>query len=155
MSTRGIQELEKSKAPFEVVQYDHLEKGAAFAAQAVGFDLAQTIKTLVVAVDSGRYVLVLMPGDRQVSMKKVAGACNAKRAAMADTQTAQRLTGYLIGGISPFGAKKKLPVIMEATLQNHAEVMINAGQRGTMIKITPGDIIRMLNPTTTDLVLES
>lgn len=155
MSTRGIQELKKKKARFDVVQYNHMEKGAAFAAQAVGYDLAQTIKTLVVAVDNDRYVLVLMPGDRQVSMKKVAGACNAKRAAMADADTAQRLTGYLIGGISPFGTKKKLPVLLETSLQNHSEVMINAGQRGTMIKISPGDIIRLLRPVTADLVLDS
>jgi Cys-tRNA(Pro)/Cys-tRNA(Cys) deacylase len=153
MSTKGILELKKNKVSFDVVRYDHQEKGAVFAAQAVGYDLAQTIKTLVMAFDDNRYALVLMPGDRQVSMKKVAAAFNAKKAAMADTNTAQRLTGYLIGGISPFGAKKKLPVLMETTLQKHSEVMINAGQRGTMIRIDPGDIIRLLKPDIADLVL--
>jgi Cys-tRNA(Pro)/Cys-tRNA(Cys) deacylase len=78
-------------------------------------------------------------------MKKIAKACGAKRAAMADQASAARVTGYLVGGISPFGTKKRLPVVMEAALQNYREVMINAGQRGTMVKLAPADIVRSLN----------
>lgn len=151
MSTRGIQFLNQKKIPFEVVKYDHAEKGAAFASQAVGFPLARTVKTLVVALDGKRHTLVLMPGDSQLSMKKVAAACNAKRAAMADTETAERLTGYLVGGISPFGTRKRLPAIMHAALQNYQAVMINAGQRGVMVKLAPAEIVKALGAGLADL----
>jgi Cys-tRNA(Pro)/Cys-tRNA(Cys) deacylase len=151
MTTRGIQFLKKKRIDHQVVKYDHREKGAEFAAKAVDYPLARTIKTLVVTLDGSRCILVLMPGNRQVSMKKVAQACHAKRAAMADTETAQRLTGYLVGGISPFGGKKRLPAIMDSSLQAHEEVMINAGQRGIMIKMAPGDIIAALNSEIADL----
>ena len=151
MTTRGIQFLKQNRIDHQMVKYDHEAKGAEFAARAVDFPLSQTIKTLVVTLDSNRFSLVLAPGDCQLSMKKVAKACNAKRAAMADTATAQRLTGYQVGGISPFGTKKRLKVVMDASLQAHQEVMINAGQRGIMIKIAPVDIVRTLKADIAEL----
>jgi Cys-tRNA(Pro)/Cys-tRNA(Cys) deacylase len=154
MPTRGIQFLKQRRIPFEVIKYVHSEKGAEFAARAVGFPLAQTIKTLVVALDGRAHVLALLPGDRQLSLKNLAEACGAKRAAMADTATAERLTGYQVGGISPFGTQKKLPVVMENTLQRHAQVMINAGRRGVMVKLTPADIVEAIDAALADLVQE-
>jgi len=154
MTTRGIQFLKSKKILYQVIKYNHEAKGAEFAAQAVGFPLDQTVKTLVVALDDNAFALVLMPGDRQLSMKKIAAACGAKRAAMADTVTAQRLTGYLVGGISPFGTQKHLPVVMEACLQGYDEVMINAGRRGIMVKISPKDIVAVMNAKIVDLVQE-
>ncbi len=151
MTTRGIQFLKQKRIAHEVIKYDHQEKGARFAAQAAGFPLSQTIKTLVVSLDANQYTLVLMPGDSELSMKKIAKTCGAKRAAMADQASATRVTGYLVGGISPFGTKKRLPVIMESALQHYREVMINAGQRGTMVKLAPVDIIRALNATVADV----
>ena len=154
MTTRGIKFLNSRKIKHDVVRYEHAAKGAEFAAQAVGFPLSRTVKTLVVALDNGAFVLVMMPGDRQLSMKKIAAACDAKRAAMADTATAQRLTGYLVGGISPFGTQKRMPAYMEIGLKNHPDVMINAGQRGIMVKMAPDDIVQALNAKTADLVQE-
>jgi Cys-tRNA(Pro)/Cys-tRNA(Cys) deacylase len=154
MTTRGIQFLKSKQIRYTVVKYDHAAKGAEFAAQAVGFPLARTVKTLVVALDDNTFALVLMPGDRQLSLKKIAAACGAKRAAMADTASAQRLTGYLVGGISPFGTQKRLPVVMEASLEVLAEVMINAGRRGIMVKMAPADIIAVLDAKIVDLVQE-
>ena len=151
MTTRGIQYLKNNRIAHQVVKYDHEEKGAEFAARAVDFPLAQTIKTLVVALDNNRFTLVLAPGDRQLSMKKVARACKAKRAAMADTTTAQRITGYQVGGISPFGSKKPLSAVMDASLTSHQKVMINAGQRGIMVKMLPGDIMMTLKAEIADL----
>jgi len=144
MSTRAIAFLKQKKIPFEVLKYDHLEKGAAFAAQATGFALERTVKTLVVDTQPKGYHLALMAGDRQLSLKKMAKACAVKRAAMADTSTAERLTGYLVGGISPFGTRQRLPVIMETSILKHAEVAINAGQRGTMLVMAPVDILNAL-----------
>jgi Cys-tRNA(Pro)/Cys-tRNA(Cys) deacylase len=151
MSTRALHFLKQNHVPHEVVTYNHQEKGAEFAAMAVGFPLARTIKTLVVELDGRSFVLALMPGDRQLSLKKIAAACNAKRAAMAEIADAERLTGYLVGGISPFGTQKPFKVIMEAALKAHPEVMINAGRRGTMIKMKPGDIIETLKARLADI----
>ncbi len=151
MTTRGIQFLKKKGVSHEVVKYDHKEKGAEFAAQAAGFPLAQTIKTLVVALGNNRWVLVLMPGDRQLSLKKVAKACGSKRANMADIAAAQRLTGYTVGGISPFGTQKRLETVMDQSLPTYDQVMINAGQRGIMVKLSPKDMVECLGSVTADL----
>ena len=145
MSTRAIQYLRQKKIGFEVVKYDHEEKGAAFAARASGFPLQRTVKTLVVDLGRNQYTLVLMPGDRRLSMKRLARVLAVKRAAMADTRTAERLTGYLVGGISPFGTRQKLPVIMEESILKFDDILVNAGQRGTMLKISPQVIPKVLD----------
>ena len=145
MSTRAISYLKRKKVPFEVLEYEHGEKGAEFAARATGFPLAQTVKTLVVESARKSYCLVLMPGDRRLDFKQLAQALNVKRTAMVDTATAERLTGYRVGGISPFGIKQRLPVIMETDIQRHAEVLINAGRRGMMLKMSPRDVMGALN----------
>ena len=145
MSTRAIQYLRQKKIGFEVVKYDHEEKGAAFAARASGFPLQRTVKTLVVDLGRNQYTLVLMPGDRRLSMKRLARVLAVKRAAMADTRTTERLTGYLVGGISPFGTRLKLPVIMEESILKFDDILVNAGQRGTMLKISPQVIPKVLD----------
>ena len=151
MTTRGIQYLKKHRISHSVIKYDHQEKGAEFAARAVDFSLSRTIKTLVVALDHRRYALALMPGDRQLSLKKMAAACDGKKAVMADVATAQRLTGYIVGGISPFGTRKPLPAVMDRSLQYAQEVMINAGCRGVMLKMSSSDIVRLLDLRLADL----
>lgn len=143
MSTRAIRYLEQKKVPFEIVKYEHEEKGAEFAARASGYPLERTVKTLVVDLGDGQYRLVLMPGNSQLSMKRLAKFCGVKRAAMADTRTAERITGYMVGGISPLGTKLNLGVVMEKSILKSEEILINAGQRGIMLKIAP-EIIRAL-----------
>jgi len=145
MSTRAITYLKQKGIPFEAVTYDHQEKGAEFAARATGFPLEQTVKTLVVELECKKYCLVLMPGNRQLNLKYLAKIFAAKRTAMVDTATAERLTGYLVGGISPFGTKQRLPVVMEKSIQDYDEILINAGQRGMMLKMTPEDIVNGLD----------
>lgn len=140
MSTRAIKALTKHEISFDVVTYEHLEKGAAFAAQAIGFDLAKTVKTLVVEISGQKPVLALLPGDRQLSVKKLAKVCGVKKAAMADVATAERITGYKVGGVSPFGIEPPLAVVMEAKILDHSKIAINAGQRGTMLIMAPADI---------------
>lgn len=145
MSTRAIQYLNKKGINFKVVEYEHHEKGAEFAANAIGFSLERTIKTLVVDLGNKKYSLALIPGDKQLSLKQLAKVCNVKRAAMVDTAAAERLTGYLVGGISPFGTKRKLPAVMEESLLKFDNVAINAGQRGVMLIMTPMDIVKVLD----------
>lgn len=144
MSTRAIQFLEQRKISFEIVTYAHEAKGAEFAAEATGYPLEMTVKTLVVELGQRQFTLVLMPGNKKLSMKRLAKTCGHKRAAMADTKSAERLTGYLVGGISPFGIRQKLPVVMDAGIAKYEKILINAGQRGKMILMSPADLQQTL-----------
>lgn len=144
--TRATQFLERLGIAHEVVLYDHERKGAEFAAQATGFPLDRTIKTLVAAVD-GHFVMALLPGDRQLSPKLLARHFGAKKADMADPAMAERLTGYHVGGISPFGTARPLPAVMEEALMAADLVMINGGQRGVMVKMRPDHIVTALKCT--------
>jgi Cys-tRNA(Pro)/Cys-tRNA(Cys) deacylase len=144
LSTRAISYLQKKKIPYEIVKYEHEEKGAEFAAKATGYPLERTVKTLVVELDRKDYCLALLPGHRQLDLKKLASFLGIKRTAMVDSKTAERLTGYLVGGISPFGTQQRLGAVMENSILNHEEVLINAGQRGVMLKMAPGDIVAAL-----------
>ena len=140
VSTRAISYLKNKKVPFAVVQYEHEVKGAEYAAWATGYPLERTVKTLVVELDRKSHCLALLPGHMEIYFKKLALVCGAKRTALADIQTAERLTGYLVGGISPFGTKQRLWTVMERSILDSEEVLINAGQRGVMLKMAPGDI---------------
>jgi len=142
MPTRGARFLRQRGVPFELRRYDHAEKGAMFAAQAIGFPLEQTVKTLVVELSSDEEILVLMPGDAEVDVKRLAKELNVKRASMADQHTAERMTGYLIGGISPFGTKKPMRVVIDEGLLRYPQVAVNAGGRGVMAVLNPQDIVR-------------
>ena len=143
MATRAVQFLKQKAVEFALVEYAHEEKGAVFAAEAIGFAIEKTVKTLVVEVGKGGFMLVLMPGHRELSMKKVAAACGAKRAAMARPEEAERLTGYKVGGISPFGTRKRMPAVMERELLKFETVAINAGQRGLMLIMNPATICEL------------
>jgi Cys-tRNA(Pro)/Cys-tRNA(Cys) deacylase len=149
--TPAIQFLSAKDIPFEVVEYEHLEKGAQFASQAIGMPVEQTIKTLVVELSQKGYLVVLVPGSKSVSFKKLAKSRGVKRAAMVRTDMAERLTGYLVGGISPFGTKKPLEVVMDAGLLGFDKVAINAGKRGVMLIMNPEDIVWATEATLIDL----
>lgn len=145
MSTRAISYLKKKQISYEVVKYGHYEKGAEFAASAAGYPLEHTVKTLVVELDRKSYCLALMPGHRELDLKKLASLLGVKRTAIVDINTAERLTGYLVGGISPFSTQQRLETVMESSILNSGEILINAGQRGVMVKMAPGDIVNVLD----------
>ncbi len=151
MSTRAIAYLKKKEIHYEVVKYEHHEKGAEFAARATGYPLERTIKTLVVELDRKSYCLALLPGHRELDLKKLASSLGIKRTAMVDIKTAERLTGYLVGGISPFGTQQQLGTVMENSILSNGEVLINAGQRGMMLKMAPGDIVKALGCRVTSI----
>jgi Cys-tRNA(Pro)/Cys-tRNA(Cys) deacylase len=153
-ASRAVTFLKRRGVDFDVVTYDHQEKGAAAAAEATGFPLSDTVKTLVAEVAGTGPVLALMPGDRELSLKLLAKAFSGKRAAMTDPAAAERLTGYLVGGISPFGVRKALPAAMEAGLLNRDRVLINGGGRGLMLRMTPGDIAAALDCRIVPLIRE-
>lgn len=144
MATRAISYLKKRNIPFDLVTYEHVQKGAEFAARATGYPLELTVKTLVVETDRKQFCLALLPGNKELSLKKLAAVIGAKRAAMVDVKTAERLTGYLVGGISPFGTRQRLATVMEAGIAKKSEILINAGRRGMMLKMAPRDIVDAL-----------
>ena len=141
MSTPALRFLSQKGIYFEVIEYEHEEKGAVFASKAMAFPVERTIKTLVVDLGRKGYVMVLMPGDKNIDLKSLAAAYSVKRAAMADTSTAERLTGYLVGGISPFETRQDLPVAMEGSLLGFDKVAVNAGKRGLMAIMDPKDLL--------------
>jgi Cys-tRNA(Pro)/Cys-tRNA(Cys) deacylase len=145
MPTRAIQILKKAQLPFEVFTYEHKEKGAVFASQAIGFPLEKTVKTLIADLGGQRYVAALLPGNTQLDFKKLARFFHTKNASLASTTIAERLTGYLVGGISPFGLKQPLESVIDSTIMNYETVVINGGRRGVMLKMAPGDILAALN----------
>jgi Cys-tRNA(Pro)/Cys-tRNA(Cys) deacylase len=112
------------------------------AAQALGVDPARLLKTLMAR--AGEIVCVLAPSDRDVSLKALAAVAGAKDAAMLAPAEAERVTGYHVGGISPFGQKRKAPVFVEQTALSHPSVLVNGGRRGLQIEIAPADLVRLL-----------
>ncbi|MDR7126175.1 aminoacyl-tRNA deacylase [Pseudotabrizicola sp. 4114] len=121
------------------------------AARALGLDPALTLKTLMVEVD-GKPACCVIPSDRQLSMKRVAAAFGGKTAAMMLPAKAERLTGYRVGGISPFGQKRPVPTVIEATSCTAEKVWINAGARGLLLGITPQAALRALAARSADLM---
>lgn len=138
--TRAVQLLKELGISFVVAEYEHVEKGALFASEAIEMPGEQTIKTLVVEFGTNEYFVVLMPGSKIVPFKKLAKTRGVKKAGMVDPATAERLTGYQVGGISPFGMKQHLRVIIDAGLLAFDKVAINGGRRGLMLVMSPADI---------------
>lgn len=138
-TTRATQALSKLGAAFTLHTYDYdadAESIGLQAAEALGIAPKRMLKTLMAEVD-GKPVCVVVPSDKEVSMKKLAAAFRGKSAKMMRPADAERMTGYHVGGISPFGQKKRVPVAMEQAALSETSVYLNGGQRGLQIEIAP------------------
>ena len=138
-STRATQALSKLGAAFTLHSYDYDPDAASIglqAAAALGIAPQRMLKTLMAEVD-GKPVCAVVPSDREVSMKKLAAAFAGKSAKMMRPADAERITGYHVGGISPFGQKKRVPVALEQAALAETTVYLNGGQRGLQIEIAP------------------
>ncbi|HWU99520.1 MAG TPA: Cys-tRNA(Pro) deacylase [Devosia sp.] len=120
------------------------------AAEALGLEPGQTFKTLMLEVD-GKPVCAVVPSDREASLKKVAGVFAGKSAQMMKVPAAERLTGYKVGGIGPFGQKRKVPTAFDETIELYDRIYINAGQRGLLLSIAPADAVRVAEGKVADL----
>lgn len=138
--------LRKIGVQFSEHLYDYQRKGSDVAAEQMGVDLHLVVKTLVMQDDEGRPFIVLMHGDMEVSLKELARQTGAKSVQPCEVRDAQRFTGYLVGGISPFGTKRSLPVYVEETILELPRLYINGGQRGFILEMAPGELARALNP---------
>ena len=120
------------------------------AAEALGLEPGQTFKTLMLEVD-GKPVCAVVPSDREASLKKVAGVFAGKSAQMMKVPAAERLTGYKVGGIGPFGQKRKVPTAFDETIELYDRIYVNAGQRGLLLSIAPADAVRVAEGKVADL----
>lgn len=143
-TTRATQDLKKAGIPFETYAYTYQpgsERIGLQAAEALGEPAARVLKTLMAELD-GKPVIVVIPSDRELSLKRLAAALKGKAARMLPPADAERITGYHVGGISPFGQKRRLPVLIEEAALSEPYVFVNGGQRGLQLRLLPADLQR-------------
>jgi Cys-tRNA(Pro) deacylase len=144
--TQAVRVLKNGKINFKPHLYPYEEHGGTRqAASALSVPEHQVIKTLVMEIDSKRPFLVLMHGDCEVSTKQLARELGAKCVSFCDTTSAQKHTGYKVGGISPFGTRKSLPAVVESSIMIFDKIFINGGKRGFMVEIDPRDLSKVLS----------
>lgn len=154
MASLGQQYLTTRGVAFSSHEYDYRKKGAQAAADALGIAIGAMLKTLVVRLADGRHVFLLVPGDKDVSMRSLARALGVKGAELASERDAQRLTGYQVGGIGPFGSRTELPILLELSSVEHERVYINGGRRGLILGLATDDVIDVLHAELVDVGIE-
>ena len=157
-ATPAIAALLAAQVPHELLQYQHDPRNELFGeeaarelAQVEGVKPEQVFKTLLIALPKGLAVAVI-PVPSKLSLKAAAAALGVPKATMADRAAAERSTGYVIGGISPFGQRKPLPTVVDATALRWDRVLCSAGKRGWDVGVHPQDLIRVTNAVTADIL---
>ena len=156
-TTRATQALDRAGISYSVHSYAYdpdAESIGLQAAESLGADPRTVLKTLMAQVD-GRPVCVVVPSDREVSMKRLAAAFAGKQAQMMRPADAERLTGYHVGGISPFGQRKAVPTAIEVEALAHESVFVNGGQRGLQVRLRPADAREVLKARAVPLVADA
>jgi Cys-tRNA(Pro) deacylase len=145
--TPAIRTLKDHGVPFVIHAYVYEDHGGtALAAREMGVDEHRVVKTLVMETETKAPFIVVMHGDREVSTKAMARHLGVKSVSPCSPNIAAKHTGYLVGGTSPFGARKPLKVYVESTVMDLPAIYINAGKRGLLAEIAPADLARILNP---------
>ncbi len=145
--TPAIRALRAAGITFSPHPYNYEEKGGtAVSARELGVDEHVVIKTLVMEDDAKQPLIILMNGDLHVSTKELARQINVRSVEPCHPETAQKHTGYLTGGTSPFGTKKQLPIYLEKGIAELPKIYINGGKRGFLVGLAPADLIRLLQP---------
>jgi len=145
--TAAVRLLRKEEVPFTEHPYAYVEKGgtASFSRQ-FGVDEHAVIKTLIMEDDAKRPLVVLMHGDHEVSTKELARLIGVKKIDPCAPDVAQKHSGYLVGGTSPFGTRKEMPIYMEETILDLPKIYINGGKRGYIVGVDPKDVLKILKP---------
>lgn len=153
MKTPALDFLVKNKAAFKQYSYECTSDHdfGKHAAQALNLPEAMVFKTIILHHDK-TYVTCIVPVSGRISMKAAARAVKLKDLETVDPATAQRVTGYVVGGISPFGQKRRTMVLLDSSALTQEEILVSAGQRGMSVGIKPQDLITLLNATTADVL---
>ena len=152
MNTPATQMLAKHGVKYTVHEYQYVEHGGtAVSSESLGVPEHHVVKTLVMEDEEKKPLIVLMHGDREVSTKELARQTGRKRVAPCKPEVAQRHTGYQVGGTSPFGMRKPLPVYIERSILALPAIYINGGRRGLLVRLQPQDLARLLTPTAVDV----
>lgn len=147
--TLAVRELEKEGVSFGRHLYEYEEKGGtAVSSRELGVDEHIVIKTLVMETETKAPLIVLMHGDLKVSTKQLARELGVKTIQPCTPEVAHRHTGYMVGGTSPFGVRKKMPIYVEETILDLEKIYINGGKRGYLVSLSPQDLVRVLKPQT-------
>lgn len=154
--TPGVRAAKKAGIQFEVFEYQHNPAHSSYgleAAEALGLDPKQVFKTLLVSLNgqATHLAVAIVPVAQQLNLKLLAKALGAKKVAMADPQIAQRITGYLVGGISPLGQKKALPTLIDVSAKNFERINVSAGKRGLEIQLSPDDLAQLTKAKFTEI----
>jgi Cys-tRNA(Pro) deacylase len=148
--------LKKNAVHFSEHPYEYEERGGTrVSAEKLGVDEHSVIKTLVMEDDEKKPLVVLMHGDREVSTKNLARQIGKKRVESCSPDVAQRHSGYQVGGTSPFGLRKPMPIFVERTILDLERIYINGGRRGFLVAIDPKELVRVSKATPVDVALET
>jgi Cys-tRNA(Pro)/Cys-tRNA(Cys) deacylase len=152
--TPAVIAARKARIPFVVHEYVHDPQAKSYgleAAEKLGLEPARVFKTLVVESDNGALAVGIIPVGALLSMKLMARALDAKKAAMAERSAAERATGYVMGGISPLGQKKRLRTVLDDSALAHATIYVSGGRRGLDLELAPTDLLRLSGASTAAL----
>ena len=153
-ATPAVHALKQQGVPFTEHEYRYEDRGGtATSSRELGVDEHAVIKTLVMEDENQHPLIVLMHGDREVSTKNLARQIGRKAVKPCAPDVAQKHTGYLVGGTSPFGARKSMPIYMERSIADLERLYINGGRRGFLISMSPFDLVRVLSPLLVDVAL--
>ena len=144
--TPAVHAAKKSRVPFYLHEYDHEPRAESYgdeAASKLGLDANRVFKTLIVALDTRELVVAVLPVSTQLDLKRLAKVLGTKKAAMADKQEVERTTGYVLGGVSPLGQKKRLRTILDASARGCETIYVSAGRRGLQIELAPDDLVSL------------
>ena len=153
--TAAVRVLQSQGVAFDPCLYKYEEKGGTkHSAQELGVNEHAVVKTLIMETDAHAPLIVLMHGDKQVSTKQLARLIGAKSVTPCKPEVADKHSGYKVGGTSPFGTKRNMPVYMEESIAALERIYINGGQRGFLVAISPQDAVRVLQPTLVTVAIE-
>jgi Cys-tRNA(Pro)/Cys-tRNA(Cys) deacylase len=141
VASLGEQALAAKGITFVAHEYDYRKKGADAAAAALGAELGALLKTLVVRLSDGQHVLLLMPGQREASLRGLARELGSRSAELTSERDAERLTGYRVGGIGPFGVRTPMAVLLDVSAAAHQRVFVNGGRRGLILELALDDLV--------------
>ena len=143
-ATPAVRAMERAGLAFQLLEYDYVFSVDGIglqAAQALGRRPSTVFKTLVVTLDSGELICAIIPSDARLNLKAIASAAGAKKAELSEPKRAERTTGYVVGGISPLGQRKRLRTFLDASAPPLDEIVVNGGRRGLQIVLRPADLI--------------